>query len=64
MLYSVYASLGVNSYSSHGEIERDDLTIFSALMVGLWTTIRELGDKDENDVEDRSGHAKSGVQLA
>jgi len=26
MLYSVYAGLGVNSWSWHGEIERDDLT--------------------------------------
>ena len=29
MLYSAYAVLGVNSYSCHGEIERDDLTLCS-----------------------------------
>jgi len=33
MLYSVYAVLGVNSLSWHGEIERDDLTLCSAIMV-------------------------------
>jgi len=29
MLYSVYAVLGVNSWSLHGEIERDDLASYS-----------------------------------
>jgi len=29
MLYSVYAVLGVNYWSSHGEIERDDVTLCS-----------------------------------
>jgi len=29
MLYSVYAILGVNSWSLHGEIDRDDLTLCS-----------------------------------
>jgi len=29
MLYSVYALLGVNSWSWHAEIERDDLTSYS-----------------------------------
>jgi len=29
MLYSVYAALGVNSCSWHGEMEMDDLTLCS-----------------------------------
>jgi len=33
MLYSVYAVLCVNSWSWDGEIERDDLTLCSAMMV-------------------------------
>jgi len=33
MLYSVYAVLSVNSWTWHGEIERDDLTLSSAMMV-------------------------------
>jgi len=64
MLYSVYAVLGVNSWSCHGEIERDDLTLCSAMMVEMWMRKREMGDEDENDVEDMSGYEKSGVQLA
>jgi hypothetical protein len=60
MLNSMYAVLGVNSLSWHGEIERDDLTLCSAMMVELWTRKREMGDEDENDVED----TKSRVQLA
>jgi len=36
-LYSVYAVLSVKWWSLHGEIERDDLTICSAMMVELWT---------------------------
>jgi len=43
MLYSVYAVLGVNSWSCHGEIERDDLTLYSAMMVELWTRKRDGG---------------------
>jgi len=42
MLYLVYAGLGVNSWSWPGEIERDDLTVFSAMMVELWTRKREM----------------------
>jgi hypothetical protein len=30
----------------------------------LWTRKREMGDEDENDVEDTSRYEKSGVQLA
>jgi len=43
MLYSVYAVLSVNSWSWHREIERDDLTSCSAIMVELWMTQREMG---------------------
>jgi len=64
MLYSVYAVLDVNSWSLHGEIERDDLTLCSAMMVELWTTKRGMRDEDENDVEVTSGYEKSGVRLA
>jgi len=63
MLYSVYAVLGVNSWSCHGAIERDDLTLCSAMMVEMWMRKREMGDADENDVEDTSGYVKSGVRL-
>ena len=64
MLYSMYAVLGVNILSCHGEIERDDLTLYSAMIVELWTRKREIGDEDENVVEDTSGYEKSRVQLA
>jgi len=64
MLYSVYAVLGVNSWSCHGEIERDDLTLCSAMMVEMWMRKSEMWDEDENDVEDTSGYEKSGVRLA
>ena len=60
MLYSVYAVLGINSGSWHGEIERDDLTLCSAMMIELWTRKRDGG----NDMEDTSGYDKSGVRLA
>jgi len=63
-LYSVYAVLGVNSWSCHGEIERDHLTLCSAMMVELWTRKREMGEEDENDMEDMSGYEKSEVRLA
>jgi len=52
MLYSVYPILGANSWSWHGEIQRDDLTLYHAMMVELWTREREMGDEDEYDVED------------
>jgi len=64
MLYSVYAVLGVNSWSCHGEMERDDLTLCSAMMVEMWMRKRVMWDEDENDVEDTSGYEKSGVRLA
>jgi len=34
------------------------------MMVEMWMGKREMGDEDENDVEDTSGYKKSGVQLA
>jgi len=64
MLYSVYAVLGVSSWSCHGEIERDDLTLCSAMTVEMWMRKREMWDEDENDVEDTSGYEESGVRLA
>jgi len=35
-----------------------------AMMVELWTRMREMGDEDENDMEDTSGPEISGVQHA
>jgi len=35
-----------------------------AMMVELWTRKREMGDEDENDVEDTSGPGESAVRLA
>jgi len=43
MLYLVYAVLGVDSWSCHQEIERDDLTLCSVMMVELWTRKRNGG---------------------
>jgi len=34
------------------------------MMVELWSRKREMGDEDENDMEDTSGYEKSGVKLA
>jgi len=42
-------------------IERDDLTFCCTMMVVLWMRNREMGDEDENDMEDTSGYEKSGV---
>jgi len=42
----------------------DDITLCSTMMLELWMRKREMGDQDENDVEDKSGYEKSGVQLA
>jgi hypothetical protein len=35
-----------------------------AMMVELWMRKREMGDQDENDMEDTSRNGKSGVRLA
>jgi hypothetical protein len=56
MLYSVKVVISVNSRSWHGEIERDDITLCSAMMVEWWTRKGEMGDQDENNVEDPSGY--------
>jgi hypothetical protein len=34
------------------------------MMVELWTRKREMGDEDENNVEDTNGYETSGEQLA
>jgi hypothetical protein len=34
------------------------------MMVELWTRKREMGDEDENDMEDMSSYETSGVRLA
>jgi len=34
------------------------------MMVELWTRKTEMGDKDQIAVEDQSGYAESGRQLA
>ena len=33
------------------------------MMVELWTRKREMGDEDENDMEDASVYGKSGVRV-
>jgi len=45
-------------------MERDELTLCSAMMVELWTRKREMRDEDENNMDDTSGYEKSGVRLA
>jgi len=52
MLHMVYAILGANTWSWHGQIESNDLTLCSAMIVELWTRKRGMGDEDENDMED------------
>jgi len=64
MQYSVYAVVCLNWWYSHGEIERVDLTLCSAMMVELWSGKREMGDEDENHVDDTSGYETSGEQHA
>ena len=45
MLYLVYAVLSINSWSRHGDIQWDDLTLYSGMMVELLTRKREIGMK-------------------
>ena len=33
------------------------------MLVELWTTTTEIGDEDENKVEDMTRYEKSGVRL-
>jgi len=51
------------STHAHG-MERDDITLYSAMKIELWMRKREMGDEDENDVEHMSGYEKSGVRHA
>ena len=57
MLYSVYTVLGVNSRSWHGEIERDDLTSSSLVMVELRTRKRKMRGYGGNH------HEKQGLKI-
>jgi len=34
------------------------------MMVELWTIRREMGDEDENNMDDMSGYETSGQQIA
>ena len=45
-------------------IERDDLTLCSAMMVELWMRRREMGEEDENALEHPSGCDHPEVRLA
>jgi len=42
-------------------MERDESTLFSAIMVEVWMTKGEMGDEDENDMESASRPEKSVV---
>jgi hypothetical protein len=64
MLYSVYVQLGVYSSSWDGELESDESTSCSAMIVEWSTRKKDMGDDDGKDVEDTSGCEKSGIQLA
>jgi hypothetical protein len=55
MQYSVYALLGVISWLCHGEIERDNSTLRSQVMVELSTRKREIRGNGGNH------HGKLGV---
>jgi hypothetical protein len=48
MQYSAYAVLGINRYSWHGKIERDDLTLYSQVMVELGKRKRKMRTDDGN----------------
>jgi len=52
MQYSVYAVLGVNSWSWHQEIDSDDLTSCSQVMVELKTRKREMRGDGANHHEE------------
>jgi len=64
MLDLVYAVLGVNSWSWHGEIERDNPTLCSVMIFEFWTRKRQMGDAGDTNVDDMSRNEHSGVQLA
>jgi len=64
MLYPVHAVLVDNSRSWRGERERNDLPLCSEMMVELWTTMRDMGDEDDNDVDNTCGYQKSRAWYA
>ena len=43
MLHPVYTMFSVYSHSLHGEMERDDFTLYFAVMLELWTSKRDGG---------------------
>jgi len=43
ILYLLYAILSVNCWSCHGEIDKDDVTLCSAMMIERWTKERDQG---------------------
>ena len=57
MLYLVYAIVGVNLWLKHGEIESDDLTSCSLVMVELSTRKREIREDVGNH------HEKLGLHI-
>jgi hypothetical protein len=62
MCYSVYAVLGANSSSWHGEIVSDGFTMFSVMKEELWTGKREMGEEDDNHGEVMSRYEYSRVR--
>ena len=48
IVYSMYAELGVNPGQWHGEMERDDLPLCSAMMMELWMRKRNGGYRWES----------------
>ena len=55
--------LGDNSWSWHQEIQSDDSTLSSAMIVALWMWERAQGEEDHNDMQDTSRYEKSGICL-
>jgi len=55
--------LGVNSWLWHGEIERDNKTFCSAMMVEWWMRMKVMRKEDENDVEHTSEYTTPGLRL-
>jgi hypothetical protein len=51
------------STHDQGEIDSKNLTLFSVIIVELWTRQRVMGNEDENEVEATSREEKSRVQL-
>jgi hypothetical protein len=60
----VYAVLVVDLGSWHVEIERDNWTLSSSMMVEFSIRKKEMWDEDEMNVEDTTGYEKSRVRLA